>query len=390
MKATTLRWLVVTALLGSARVEAGPLQLRADALATTASPAGLLTLEAAGSAGQRLSAEAVVWMGSIDDEARPEVLVIALRAHTADGRASARVGRFVASLGALRAVQIDGGAGRLRLPLQLDLDAYGGFPVEPGLATARSWNWIAGGRLARRIGYGGSVGVAYTQQRDGGRLASEEVGVDAGLALGRRDDLGAKLAYDLANPGVADVAVSASHRGKALRAELYLGYRSASHLLPATSLFTVLGDVPAERAGATATWRAAPRLDVIADLGARRVDQDIAPAVVLRARLRLDDLGAGALTGELRRDGVGDDTWTGARCAARIPLPRSLAFTTELELVRPDLDRGRGALWPWGLAALGWDDGTWHAALAVEASASAQDRRRVDVLGQLGRRWGAR
>ncbi|HEY0988470.1 MAG TPA: hypothetical protein VGD80_15505, partial [Kofleriaceae bacterium] len=123
---------------------------------------------------------------------------------------------------------------------------------------------------------------------------------------------------------------------------------------------------------------------------ARRVDRDIAPAMVLRARLRLDDGGASAVTGELRRDGVGDDMWTGARGAARIALPRSLAITTEVELVRPDHDRGRGTLWPWALAALGWDDGTWQAALAVEASASPEDRRRVDVLGQLGRRWGAR
>lgn len=389
MTAATLRWFVAGALIVSARAEGSPLQLRADALATTASPAGLLTLEADGALDRSLSAEAVVWMGSADD-ARPDVLVMVLRARTADGWASARVGRFVAAVGALRPAQIDGAAGRLRLPLLLDVEGFAGVPVMPGLTTSRSWNWIAGGRVARRIGDGGSLGVAYTQQRDDGRLATEELGVDAGLALGRHDDIGAKLAYDLANPGLAEVTASASHRTRALRTEVYVSYRAASHLLPATSLFTVLGDVAAERAGAVATWRAAPRLDVIADAGARRVDRDIAPDLALRARLRLDDRGASAVTAELRRDGVGEDMWTGARCAARISLPRSLAFTTELELVRPDHDRGRGALWPWALAALGWDDGTWQAALAIEASASPEDRRRLDVLGQLGRRWGAR
>jgi hypothetical protein len=263
------------------------------------------------------------------------------------------------------------------------------MPVVPGLTTARTWSWIAGGRVARRIGDFGSLGVAYTQQRDDGRLTTEELGVDAGFGLGRRDDVGARLAYDLANPGLAEIALTASHRGTAMRAELYASQRSASHLLPATSLFTVLGDVPAQRAGAVVTWFAAPRLDVTADLGARRVDQDAAPDVTLRARLKLDARGASALTGELRRDGVGDEAWTGARAAARLALPRSLAFSTELELVRPDHDRGRGTLWPWALAALGWDDGTWQAAVAVEASASPEDRRRLDVLGQLGRRWGA-
>jgi hypothetical protein len=290
---------------------------------------------------------------------------------------------------ALRPIQIDGAAGRLRLPLELAVDAYAGMPVVPGVLTARGWSWATGGRIARSIGDGGSIGVAYTQQRDDGRLASEELGIDAGAALGSRDDLGAKLAYDLVNPGIAEVTVTASHRSKAVRTELYAGHRAASHLLPATSLFSVLGDVPAERAGAVATWRCAPRLDLIADLGARRVDRDVAPELVVRARLRLDDAGTSQLTGEIRRDGAGSDTWTGARGAARIALPHSLAVTTELELVIADRDRGLGRVWPWGLAALGWDDGTWQAAVAVEALASPQERHRVDVLGQLGRRWGA-
>lgn len=386
------RLLAVAAIGASARADADPLRLRADALTTTASPAGLLTLEADSEMGRGLSAEAVVWTGgsTLSDDARADVLVIALRARTVDGKAGARVGRFVESLGALRPIHVDGAAGRLRLPQRMDVEAYAGIPVVPGLGTARTWDWIAGGRIARRIGDGGSIGVAYAQQRDDGRLASEELGFDAGAALGKHDDLGAKLAYDLANPGVAETSLTASHRYKSLRTELYVSYRASSHLLPATSLFSVLGDVPAERAGTVLTWRAAPRLDLIADLGLRRVDGDTAPELVARARLRLDDRGASALTGELRRDGVAGDKWTGARGAARIALPRSLALITELELVIPDRDRGRGAIWPWGLAAIGWDIGTWQAAVAIEASASPQDRHRVDLLAQLGRRWGSR
>ena len=384
---------------------ADPIALRADALATTASPAGLVTVEANGDAGPGLSAEAVVWTGSgtIGDTAHADVLVIALRARTSDGRASGRVGRFVESLGALRPVQIDGAAGRLRLPYQIDVEAFGGIPVTPVLTTDgraapttpfdsvardRAWDWIVGGRIARRIGDMGSVGVGYLQQRDDGKLASEEIGVDAGAALGKRDDVGAKLAYDLANPGLAEASLIATHRFSELRVDLYSSYRAASHLLPATSLFTVLGDMPAERAGTTWTWRAAPRLDVIGDLGIRHAAGDTAPAVVVRARLRLDERGTSSLAGELRRDGVGADQWTGARAAARIALPHQLYASTELELVIPDHDTGLGAVWPWGLVALGWDDGTWHGAVAGEASASPQELHRLDVLIQLGRRWG--
>ncbi len=379
---------------------ADPIRLRADALATTAAPAGLVTVEADGNAGPNLSAEAVVWTGggTIGDTAHADVLVVALRARTADGRFGVRVGRFVESLGALRPVQVDGAAGRVRLPFAFDVEAYAGMPVMlavpddttpfASVTTQRAWDWVAGGRVSRRIGDGGSVGLAYVEQRDDGMLMSEEVGVDGGAALGKRDDLGAKLAYDIANPGLAEASLTASHRFETLRVELFSTYRAASHLLPATSLFSVLGDVPAERAGTTLTWRAAPRLDIGGDLGVRHADGDTAPELVAHARLRLDDRGASALTGELRRDGVGDNMWTGARGAARIALPHHLAASTELELVIPDHARGLGTVWPWGLVALAWDTGAWTAAIAGEASASPQDRRRADVLVQLGRRWG--
>jgi hypothetical protein len=349
-----------------------------------------------------------VWTGqtgaTAGDRSAGDVLVIALHARTPDGRASGTLGRFVASLGALRPVQVDGARGRVRLPYAIDVDAYAGIPVLPGLATARTWDWVTGGRVARRVGDCGSLGVAYMQQRTDGELATEEIGLDAGAALGKHDDLAGKLAYDLADPGLAEATLTASSRRGPIRGELYATYIAASHLLPATSLFTVLGDVPALRVGTSWTWRAAPRLDVAANLAVRRSDGDaidgpasasvgeagevIAPAIVLRSTLRLDDRGASAVGAELRRDGAGDAGWTGARASARLALPCALFASTELELAVPDRDRGLGRVWPWALAALARTWGPWHAAVAVEARASPQDRSRVDVLAQLGRSWG--
>jgi hypothetical protein len=374
-----------------AAASADPLRLRADALATTASPAGLLVLEAGGATEPGLSAEAVVWIaggGALDDGSRGDVLVIVVDAHSHDRTRAVKLGRFVAALGALRPVHVDGAAARLRLPLRLDAELTAGIPVTPGLATGRGSDWLVAGRAARRIGDWGSAGVAYEQRRDAGLIVTEELGLDAGAAIGRRGDLAGRLAYDLVNPGLAEVALTASHRGKSMRAELYAQHRAASHLLPATSLFSVIGDVPAQRAGAVITWTAAPRLDVIADAGARRVDRDVAPELTLRARLKLDPRGASSLSGELRRSGHGAAAWTGARGAGRLALPHALAVSAELELVRPDQARGRGALWPWALAAVSWEHGAWRAAVAVEASASPEYRSRVDALFQLATRWG--
>jgi hypothetical protein len=366
---------------------ADPLRLRADALASTQSPAGLVVLEADGKASATVNAEAVVWTAT----ETADVLVIALKARTADGRVAGKVGRFVATLGALRPVHVDGAAARVRLGKGLDVEAYGGVPVlafEHGMSE-RAWDWVAGGRVARRLGDFGSVGVAFLEQRDEARLAARELGFDAGFAINQHHDVGARFAYDVANPGIADVYASVIRRRNKVRSELYGGYRSASHLLPATSLFTVLGDTPAARGGMLVSGKVAPRLELSSDMGLRGAADELGMLIVVRARLALDDEFKSAVTGELRRDGVGEDAWTGARCAARIALPRSLVASTELELVVPDTDRGRGRVWPWALAALGWERADWRAAAAVEASSSAEYRHRVDVLFSLARLWGA-
>lgn len=374
---------VVACMATHARAE--PLRLRADALATTQSPAGLLVLEADGRATSTVNAEAVVWAAGEEQD----VLVIAIRARTADGRIGGRMGRFVSTLGALRPVHIDGMSGRLRLDKRIDVEAFAGVPVVVAdEMTDRSFDWVVGGRVARRIGTYGSVGAGYLERRDAGQLAAREVGVDAGFTLNKHHDAAAQVAYDVANPGLADVRGSVIRRKGHTRSEVYGGYRAASHLLPATSLFTVLGDTPSLRGGLLLTRRLFPRLEVTADTGVRGASDDVAPMVIARARLGLDDRFRSALTGELRRDGFGDDAWTGARAAARIALPRSFIASTELELVVPDEGGDRGRVWPWGLAALGWQRGPWRAAGALEASASPEYRRRVDVLFQVTRDWG--
>ena len=383
--------ILLLALTGS-RAEADPLRLRADALATTSSPAGLLVLGGEGTATPGLSAEAIVWLANarvFDEKTTGDVLVIDVRGRSKSGLVAGTLGRFVSTMGALRPVQIDGGSLRLRLPAQFDVEVMAGMPVALGLGTSRTWDWVAGTRVARRFGEYGSAGVAFAERRDDGRLATEELGFDAGFAIGKHD-LGGRVAYDVANPGVAEVAVTSSHRFGGVRVEAYAIHREASHLIPATSLFSVIGDVASQHAGTVVTWRAAPRLDVIADGGARFIDGDVGVDLTGRARLRLDDRGTSVITGELRRGGVGDDAWTGARATARVALPSSFTASTELELVRPDMDRGHGTLWPWALAALAYERGTWQGAVAVEASVSPEYSRRVDILAQLCTRWGAK
>ncbi|MEZ4364177.1 MAG: hypothetical protein R3B48_28645 [Kofleriaceae bacterium] len=406
--------LMATLLLLAARhAAAQPVRLRADALTAAETPVGLLNLSAEADVTPWLSAQAAVWLGASSagsgldpvDDGAGEALIINLEARAADGRAAAKLGRMVAMVGALRPLHLDGAWARASLPWRLQLEAFGGAPVAPGM-RARSFDWLVGGRVGRRVGDFGSVGVAYLHQRDHGERATEELALDAGAALGEHGDAAARLTLDLIRVGLAEVQLTTARRWGRWRVEAFASERHASHLLPATSLFSVIGDLGAQRAGAVVAVRAAPRLDVTGALGGRRVDDDLSAEATLRARLYLGDRRAarsrdrraaatpaiGVLGLELRRQGADLDGWTGARATGWLPVGGvaggAVSAAAEVELVIPDHDE-RGAAWPWGLAALTWTRARWEAAVALEASATPQLSSRVDVLARLARRWEA-
>ncbi len=113
--------------------------------------------------------------------------------------------------------------------------------------------------------------------------------------------------------------------------------------------------------------------------------------MLFRRTLRLDDKGAGALGLELRREGIPEASWTGIRGTARLPFSARVSASTELELVRPDDPRGRGAVWPWGLVALRFrPEPKWEMAGALEASASPTAASSVSGLFRVSYLWGSK
>jgi hypothetical protein len=365
---------------------ADPYRLRADALAMVQAPAGLVILQADGKRGEQFGAEALIWVGA-GEEGEAQALVVAVRARRASGAAEARVGRFVVVAGGLRPQHLDGAHGRMRLPYQFALEAFAGSPVAAG-QEGRSFDWLAGGRASRALGDWGSVGVAYLHRRDSGQLADEEIAVDASGAATEWLDLSARAAVDLIKFGVAEAQGTAGGRFGSWRVELYGMERSPSRLLPATSLFSVLGDERSRRMGAQVRWRAAPRLDLFADGGALAAAGEWGDLMAARAQLRLDDRGAGAIGVELRREWAPEGGWNGARATARVPVG-ALVVALEGELAMPEESNGNGSVWPWVLAAVSRKFGSWEAAAAVEASASSDYVHRVDGLARLTWLWGA-
>ena len=145
-------------------------------------------------------------------------------------------------------------------------------------------------------------------------------------------DVAGKGAYDLLSRGVAEASASLAVRFWPWRWELFGSHRSPGRLLPATSLFSVLGDYPAEALGTTVRWDAAPRLDLLATGAGQLIGGQLGGYASVRATLRTDDDGDGQLGMELRRQDASTARWTGLRLLASEPLAARWRVATELEL----------------------------------------------------------
>jgi hypothetical protein len=285
---------------------------------------------------------------------------------------------------------MDGISAIARSPWGTTVEAFGGAPVVPQLGP-RPYDWLAGARLAQSVRSDATIGLSYLQRRDDGEIANQELGVDFALAPVRWLDLAARGSYDLTSPGLADALASLASRVGAFRLELFASERSPSRLLPATSLFSVLGDFPSRSLGSTIKWFAAPRLDILATGATQSVAGDIGGNGSVRALLRLDDRGDGSLGLEVRRQDVSTAQWTGVRALSVQLLGKGFRVSSELEIAAPDHPDGHGTIWPWGLLALSWRSGTgWETAGGLEAASTPTHRYETNALVRVSRALEAR
>jgi hypothetical protein len=366
------------------RAGAEPLRLRADAIADTRAPAGLIVLEGQDKVRPWFDVEGLVWAGARSDAAA-DILVLTFRLRDARRTTEFRGGRFVLATGAVRPVQLDGAWVIGRTTFGSTVETFGGVPVVPAFRD-RAYDWMVGGRAAQSLASRATVGVSYVQRRRHGELADDEVGGDFASAPTPWLDVAARGSYDLASPGIAEALASVATRSAPWRVELFGSHRSPSRLLPATSLFSVLGDFPSQMIGGTVRWQAAPRLDLFASGAGQLVGGQLGMNVFLRSLLRTDDRGEGNVGLEVRRQDVSLAQWTGVRAVGTEPLGRGFRASTELELSFADHPAARGAVWPWALVALGWrSQNGWEVASALEAAATPQHVFETNALLRVAR-----
>lgn len=381
--------IALVCILQTSIAHADPLRLRADAYAQAPQPTGMLVLQGEDTAKPWLSAEALAWLGTSGDHTG-DVLTLVVRARDVEGRGEARAGRFLVATGAVRPLHLDGASVLGRTPWGTSLEAFGGVPVVARFGE-RDYDWAVGGRVAQRMADRATLGFAYLQRRDRGRLSDEEIGGDLAVIPTRGIDLATRAAYDLVSPGLTDALASVGFRTTDLRVELFGTRRSPSRLLPATSLFSVLGDVPSTRAGTTIRWLAAPRLDLMATAAAQIIDDRVGGDGTLRATLRTNEEGTASVGLELRRQNVPGAQWSGIRAIGMAPLMPRLAVAAEVEIAHADDPGDRGDIWPWALVALTWRaTQSWSFAGAAEGASTATARSELIALFRASYSWDRR
>jgi len=359
---------------------------------------GLIVLEGSSRKYPYVDVEGMVWAGAgtpqfglRDDVMRVEALVLAIKLRDPKGISDTRLGRFILSTGAVRAVHVDGGHTILRAPSKTNFEIFGGVPVE-GDVDGRRYDWIAGGRISQGLGKYGVIGGSYYNRYNAGQRSDEEVGADFALRAAHWLDMAAKFSWEIVNPGLVEVlgTISSATKSGHLRGEVFVSKRSPTRFLQQTSLFTVLGDPGTLQTGGNVFWRAAPRLDFWVEGAASEAQNAWGWIGHLRTVLRTDDEGNGSVLGELRRQAIPSvSNWTGIRLAAVIPIyedhDESVGLMPEFELIIPDERRSEtGYVWPWGRLALRYHhDKGWTLAAAAEASSTQYQRVDVRALARV-------
>ena len=389
--------LVLVALLATvpSSASAEPYRLRADAFATAADPSGFVMLqaEAREQASVFVDAEALIWTGvgldaADDPEARGEAVLASVRLRDPKRYVDARFGRLFYQGGAVRPVHLDGAAVGFRSPTGASAEAFAGVPVAPRFA-GRSNDWLIGVRNAQSIAGMASVGFSYWQERDGGRIAHSELGLEGSVNPVRALAFYATAAVDTVDFGIAEARVTATLHDATKRLEVYALRRNPSRLLPATSLFAALGSYDADEAGARASYRVAPRLELSASATVESVGAEPGATQLVRAELWLDDDGKGSLGAEARRSSIPDASFSGARAWLRIPFLPQLTGSAEGEVAIPDDPREKGFAWPWGLIAARYAPAPWvDVAAGFEIGATPQYETVIGGLLRATGKWG--
>lgn len=180
-------------------------------------------------------------------------------------RVQVRVGRQLVTGGAARISQMDGLSARVRLLGGLGLSGYGGVPVTPRFGVSRG-DALYGGRLFYRHSYDTEIGVSFNQVLGQGRIARQDLGVDARYVPTRQVTMTAYALLSIAELRLAEADAAILWQPHAV-VQVSADYRRTAPdlFLPLNSVLSVFSQETRDEAGVTLYLRPAHRLRLYGD-----------------------------------------------------------------------------------------------------------------------------
>jgi hypothetical protein len=329
--------------------------------------------------------DALVFVGATADAGEGDVLTVSVLLREPHGLGQARLGRFIAGMGALGPVQIDGAELTLRPFSGSHLSVFGGIPVVPEFGP-RKFDWLAGGRVGQHLFHDRlGLGVSFLHRRDDGELDAEELGADASLEAASFLSFQAAGSWSLIADGLAELRGAAFLHAEGWQVELFGARRIAARLLPATSLFSVIGAAASSSGGAEASWRAFPRLQFGGTLALEGLDDELGYRAALRSTLSLADSGPGQIGVEAISRKLAGEGFVGGAIRVQVPIGAVLSAHASAELVAAEEPRDRGELWPWLRMGASWTPSAdWLLGAAVGLRATPEYERETYALLRVG------
>jgi hypothetical protein len=346
---------------------------------------GLLVLRSGYRNSPYVDVDALVFVGATTDAWQGDVLSVSVLVREPHGLGQARIGRFIVGTGAVGPVQIDGGELTLRPWSGSHVSAFAGLPVVPEFGP-RKYDWLAGGRVGQqlfedRLG----LGISYLHRRDAGEIDAEELGADLALQAAPWLSFNAIGSWSLIADSLAELRGAALLHEQAWQLELFGTRRIAALLLPATSLFSVIGAAASSTGGAEVSWRAFPRLQVGGTLALEGLDDELGYRAALRTTLSLADSGPGQIGVEAIRRKLAEEGFIGGAVRVQVPIGDVVQAHASAELVAADEPRDRGKLWPWLRMGASWTPSAqWLFAAAVGLRATPEYQRDVYAMLRVG------
>lgn len=176
-----------------------------------------------------------------------------------------RLGRQLVFGGAARGAQLDGLHVTARILGGLHIAGYAGVPVTPRFGASRG-DFIAGGRMFYRHGFDKEFGISFNQILAQGRVARQDLGLDARYVPHPTVALTGYALIALREGRLAELDLSALWLPR-LAAQLAIDYlRTAPDLfLPLNSIFAVFSQESRDEVGAMLFGRPLRRLRLAGD-----------------------------------------------------------------------------------------------------------------------------